>query len=256
VPLLPGAEPYHHDGGPVGVVVVHGYTGSPGGVRDWAIYLAEHGLTVTAPRLPGHGTTWQELARTRWQDWYGEVERSFVELGDRCETVFAMGLSMGATLCLRLAQVHGEAVGGLVLVNPFLSHPNPLMPLLPALRFVLPSVPGIVNDIAKPGQDEVGYTRVPVRALYSVTQLWKQVIPALPALTTPTLLFRSQVDNVLGSAGAALLMDRIGSSDVEERVLTQSHHVATLDFDAPAIFEGSLEFVRRLAPDVELAGDA
>ncbi|HSF26318.1 MAG TPA: alpha/beta fold hydrolase [Actinomycetes bacterium] len=254
MPLLPGAEPAQFDGGPVGVVVVHGFTGSPGGVRAWGEYLAEHGLTVAVPRLPGHGTTWQELAHTSWQDWYGEVERTFVELTDRCETVFAMGLSMGATLCLRLAQVHDTGVRGLVLVNPFLSHPSPLLPLLPALRFVLPSVPGVVNDIAKPGQDEVGYSRVPLQALHSVTRLWRHVIPELPSMTRPTLLFRSQTDNVLGARGAAMLLRRIGATDVEERVLPDSHHVATLDYDAPTIFEGSLEFVQRLVPDAEPAG--
>ncbi len=164
-----------------------------------------------------------------------------------------MGCRWGHT-CLRLPRSTARRCAAWCW-NPFLSHPSPLMAVvLPALRFVVPSVPGVVNDIAKPGQDEVGYTRCAVRALYSVTQLWKHVIPELPSLTRPTLLFRSQVDNVLGAAGAALLMDRIGSSDLEERVLADSHHVATLDFDAPAIFEGSLEFVRRLAPDAELAG--
>ena len=70
------------------------------------------------PRLPGHGTRWQELNRTTWHDWYAEDERALLELRERCETVVVMGLSMGGTLALRLAEQHGDAVDGLVLVNP------------------------------------------------------------------------------------------------------------------------------------------
>src|SRR5262249_61661789 len=63
-PVLPGAEPFDHAGGPVGVLLCHGFTGSPQTLRGWADYLAAQGLTVSLPRLPGHGTTWQDLART------------------------------------------------------------------------------------------------------------------------------------------------------------------------------------------------
>jgi alpha-beta hydrolase superfamily lysophospholipase len=79
VPLLPGAEPYSHDAGPgsVGVLVIHGFTGSPKSMRPWAEELARSGLSVELPRLPGHGTQWQDMAVTRWEDWYAEVDRSF-----------------------------------------------------------------------------------------------------------------------------------------------------------------------------------
>lgn len=247
MPVLPGAEPFRHDGGRVGALVLHGFTGSPAGVRPWGQYLADHGLTVRVPRLPGHGTTWQEMARTRWEDWYAETERAFDELAARCDTVVAMGLSMGGTLALRLAQVKGGGVAGIVLVNPFVLHPSPFMPLLPALRLVVPSLPGVVNDIKKPGQDEIGYSRAPLKPLYSVTQLWQLVLPALPQTTQPLLMFRSEVDNVLGPKGPQLVLDRIGSTDVEDHVLHDSYHVATLDNDAPEIYEGSLKFARRLS---------
>ena len=94
--LLPGAEPYDHAGGPVGVLLCHGFTGSPQSLRPWAEYLSEQGLTVSLPRLPGHGTSWQDLARTGWQDWYAEVDVAFGALGRRwCEQIFVFGLSMG-----------------------------------------------------------------------------------------------------------------------------------------------------------------
>ena len=66
VPVLPGAEPYAHDGGDVGVVVVHGYTSTPQSMRGWAEHLAAAGYTVRLPRLPGHGTTPKLVLRVAW----------------------------------------------------------------------------------------------------------------------------------------------------------------------------------------------
>ena len=110
--VLPGAEPFEADGGRVGVVLSHGFTGTPQSLRPWAEHLAAAGLTVSLPRLPGHGTRWQDLAATRWEDWYGEVERAFTRLRSRCDEVFAGGLSMGGALVLRLAEEHPDEVAG------------------------------------------------------------------------------------------------------------------------------------------------
>ncbi|MGZ6870365.1 MAG: alpha/beta hydrolase, partial [Frankiaceae bacterium] len=95
--LLPGAEPFSFDGGPTGVLLVHGFTGCPQSMRPWGEFLAAAGLTVEGPRLPGHGTRLEDMLPTRWDDWYGEAERSFSALRSRCDEVFAMGLSMGGT---------------------------------------------------------------------------------------------------------------------------------------------------------------
>ena len=112
VTVQPGAEPFSADGGPVGVLVLHGFTGSPRTVRPWAEHLAAAGLTVRAPRLPGHGTTWQDLATTGWRDWYATAEQAFTELSGRCEQVFVTGISMGACLAFRLAETQGAGSAG------------------------------------------------------------------------------------------------------------------------------------------------
>jgi carboxylesterase len=244
--LLPGAEPFHRDGGPVGVLVCHGFTGSPQSVRPWAEYLAERDLTVSLPLLPGHGTRWQDLQVTRWEDWYAEVDRELRALTAACEQVFVAGLSMGGTLALRLAAQHGDAVSGLVLVNPSLRGDSPAVPLLPVLRHLLPSVPGVGNDIAKEGSVELAYDRTPLHAAWSLARLWKTVQAELPQVTQPLLLFRSPNDHVVSPANAQLLLSRISSTDVEQRLCERSFHVATLDHDGEAIFEGSLRFIRRL----------
>ena len=162
--LLPGAEPFEHAGGPVGVLLCHGFTGSPQTLRSWAEYVAGQGFTVSLPRLPGHGTTWQDMARTGWQDWYAEVDAAFAALASRSEQTFVFGLSMGGCLALRLAEVHGKEVRGLVLVNPSLAPDTKLFLLAPVLKHVIRTLPGVASDIKKPGVSEVGYDRVPIRA--------------------------------------------------------------------------------------------
>lgn len=162
--VLPGAEPFRHEGGKVGVLLCHGFTGSPQSLRPWAEYLAARGLTVSLPLLPGHGTRWQDMQLTGWQDWYAEVDRALRELLDTCDRVFVFGLSMGGALTLRLAAKHGESISGIVLVNPVNKIHDPMAVTLPVVKHFVRSRPGIASDIAKPGSEEVGYDRVPTRS--------------------------------------------------------------------------------------------
>jgi len=246
MPLLPGAEPWSARGGPVGVLLVHGFTGTPQSLRPWAEHLAAEGFAVELPLLPGHGTTWQDMGKTSWHDWYAAAERAFAELHSRCDAVVVMGLSMGGTLCLRLAETQGERVRGLVLVNPSLMGEHPLLKALPLLKRVLPSYKGVASDIKKPGVTEVGYGRLPTRSVASLVQLWAATRADLDKVTQPVLVFRSSVDHVVEPSSCRTLIAALGTDRVEERVLHESYHVATLDNDAPEIYAGSVEFVRRL----------
>ncbi len=245
MPVIPGAEAYFHAGtGGTGVLLCHGFTGSPGSLRPWAEYLAGAGLTVSVPRLPGHGTTWQEMSRTRWEDWYAEADRAYEELRGQSNEIFVMGLSMGGCLALRMAELRGAAVSGLVLVNPSLAPDTKLFLLAPALKLVVPSLPGIASDIKKEGVQELGYTRVPVRAAASLPGLWRLTQSRLGEVTQPVLVYRSTVDHVVGPASMRVLQAALPPGQLTVRECPDSYHVATLDNDAPTIFAGSLEFVR------------
>ncbi len=245
MPVMPGAEAYAHDGGRTGVLLCHGFTGSPQSLRPWAEYLAHAGLTVSLPRLPGHGTTWQEMAKTRWEDWFAEVVRAFDEMQARCDEIFLMGLSMGACLALRLAERSECAVRGLVLVNPSLTADNKLLfALAPVLKVLVRSVKGIASDIKNPDAREAGYDRTPTKAAATLPGLWKSTQQHLAGVTQPVLVYHSTVDHVVGPASIKLLAGALRPGQLEVRELADSYHVATLDNDAEAIFAGSLEFVR------------
>lgn len=243
ISVVPETEPFSADGGPVGVLLSHGFTGSPASMTPWGRHLAERGHTVRVPRLPGHGTTWKDMNTTRWQDWYGEVDAALTELRASCERVVVGGLSMGGCLALRLAEQRPADVDALVLVNPAVNLTRFDVKLVPALQWIVPSMPGIGNDIKKPGQDEVGYDRTPLRALASQLAMWKDVRGGLGKVTQPLLLFRSTDDHLVDPSSQRIILDGVSSTVTQLVTLEDSFHVATLDHDAPLIESTTDEFI-------------
>ncbi len=251
--LAPAAEPFSADAVPVadsgqrvGVLLLQGFTGSPASLRPWGRHLADQGFGVAVPRLPGHGTTWRELNRTTWADWYAEAERSFEKLRANADSVVVGGLSMGGGLALRLAAERGREVAGVMLVNAAVTTRRKDVLALPVLKHLVPSFPSIADDIKKPGVVEHGYPRTPLKAAHSMMTGWKALRDDLPKVTQPLLVFRSAVDHVVDPSSGALIRATVSSRDVTERVLENSYHVATLDHDAPTIFAESVRFVLRV----------
>lgn len=243
MPLMAGAESFTFEGGPVGILLVHGFTGTPQSLRPWGDHLAAQGYAVACPVLPGHGTVLADMNLTRWPDWYAAAERAFEELHSRCAQVFVAGLSMGGTLAIRLAEQHGSRVAGLVLVNPSLGTERKDVALLKTMAKVLPAWKGVSNDIKKPGSRELAYARVPLKAAVSLQELWATTRADLAKVEVPILTFRSVVDHVVEPMSGRLLLEGTGSADVTERLLHDSFHVATLDNDAEQIFTESVDWI-------------
>lgn len=245
-PLTVPARPKLTGGRRIGVLLSHGFTGSPLSMRPWGRYLAEQGYGVRVPLLPGHATSWQDLNTKRWDDWYGALSAEFDELAAEHDVVVVGGLSMGGALVLRLAADRADQVAGVMVVNPAVATKRLDVKLLPVLKHLLPSMPGIANDIKKPGVEEHGYTRTPLKAIHSLFQAWRLLIADLPRVTAPLIYFRSPDDHVVDGASQPIILDGISSTDVEVVPLPESYHVATLDNDAPTIFERSAEFIARV----------
>lgn len=246
----PSSEPFsapgHGEHADVGVLLCHGFPGTPGSLRAWADHLAAAGYQVRLPLLPGHGTRWQDANRTGFDDWLAAVTAELQDLTTRCRAVVVVGLSMGGTLTLRLAELYPTAMAGIVLVNPSVMTLRKDAALLPLLRWVLPAYPGIVGSIAKPGVTEPGYRVIPVRAMYSLSRAWPVVRADLPRVVAPTLLLHSRVDPIVEPENAEVVRDGVGSADVTTVVLENSLHVATMDFDAELIFATADEFIARV----------
>ncbi len=236
----------HRTSGDVGVLLVHGFTGTPQSLRGWADHLVEAGYSVELPLLPGHGTSWQDANRTTFDVWLAAATSSLADLTQSCRSVVVAGLSMGGTLTLRLAQLHPDAIAGIVLVNPSVLTKRKDAPLSGVIKYVVSSFPPIANDIAKPGAEEIGYDKLPVRAFDSLRRAWKVVRRDLSRVTAPTLLLHSRVDHVVEPVNSEVILAGISSTDVTEVVLEKSYHVATLDYDAELIYAESVRFIERV----------
>ncbi|MEP9365599.1 alpha/beta fold hydrolase [Nocardioides sp. CN2-186] len=240
------AQPELTGGRKIGVLLSHGFTGQPASMTPWAESLAAKGYAVELPRLPGHGTTWQEMNTTRWENWYAEITTAFEKLVAENDAVVVGGLSMGGALVLRLAEDNADRIAGVMVVNPAIATKRFDVKLLPLLKHLVPSFPGIANDIKKEGVEEHGYTKTPLKAAHSMMQAWPKIAADLPKITAPVIYFRSTVDHVVDEKTQPLITSNISSRDVTVVPLENSYHVATLDNDAPQIFEESAAFIARV----------
>lgn len=231
--------------GPVGVVVGHGFAGFPSTVQAWAQSFADAGMSVSVPLLAGHGSTWQDLAKTTWQDWFASYDMAVQRMVQRCDVVVVAGLSLGATLALRVSQTRPDDVDGLIVVNPAVS-PTPMNKvLLPILSRVTSSVPTKPSDVAVARTPVEVLPRIPLTAAVSLTQLWTVVRDDIAAVTADMLLFRSVTDHVVNPRDSAWIRSHV-SGRVEQVDLEHSFHLATVDVDAPMVFDHSVQFVHHL----------
>lgn len=250
--VLAGAEPFGADGGPDGVLLLHGFTGSPASLRPFATHYAGLGLSVRLPRLPGHGTSPADLARRTWPEWAAEVERAHDELRARCDRVVVLGQSFGAALAVHLAAERPADVHGLALLSPYLYDARLLA--LPVLRHVRRAARGVGDDIARPGVSELAYHEIPVPALVQLAAFLRIARADLPRVRAPALVFRPGADHVIPRSNPERVFRALGSARKELVDCPRSYHVISLDHDAEMVRERVLELFspppdERPAPD-------
>lgn len=244
--VMEGAEPFSATGDQRGALVLHGFTGCPQSMRPLAQAFADSGFTVELPRLPGHGTTPDDMAQTDWSDYTSAVEDAYNDLKARTGTVVVSGLSMGGSLTLWLAQRHPE-IAAIVLVNPAVE-PDDFAEAAAgakdAMKAGVTFLPGVAGDIADPDSTELGYDKAPARSLLSLIEGLQELKPQLPGIRMPALLLHSPQDHVVPPGSARLVQEKLGGP-VEHVELEKSYHVATLDYDGPEINRRSVAFARK-----------
>ncbi len=245
--ILEGCEEFALGEGPVGALLVHGYTGSPQGMRGLGEFLSSKGINCVGPRLPGHGTTWQDLNVRTQQEWRECVESNFDALKGRCEEVFIVSLSFGSALCLELAAKRPDEVAGLVSLAGIVFTKDPRRHLTPVIRRVIKSLPGVGNDIADPEMKELAYDRLPTTSTQHMLRQLNDTRAVLPQVTCPILVMHGRGDHTVHPDNAQYIYDNVGSTDKQLIYLERSYHVITLDLERDAVFEATYNFIKERA---------
>ncbi|WP_156288452.1 alpha/beta hydrolase [Oceanobacillus salinisoli] len=244
-PVILGAEMFYIKGNEIGILVSHGFMGTPQSVRYIGERLGQFGYTVFAPRLKGHGTHYQDLEKCSHEDWFDSLEKAYQKLKQQCKVVFVMGQSMGGTLALWLAHRHQE-INGVILINPALTIPE-FEPLKQKSkpRYFNEGVP----DIKAKNTYEITYQKVPIKAIHELQNLMEQTPAILPDIHCPVLGFKSVEDHVVPPENTEYIIEHIGSDIKESSVLPNSYHVASLDNDKDVIVESAHDFVQHLVSE-------
>jgi carboxylesterase len=252
--VLPGAEPWSHtapdpDGARApGALVLHGFTGNPSSMRALAESFAAAGFHVELPRLPGHGTTIEDMLTTGWSDWTAAVEVAYQDLAARAGRIVVAGLSMGGSLTLWTGLQHPE-VAGLVCVNPATTTRGAELDAMLDDLIVAgtETIPGIGSDIADPDSHEIAYEATPVRPLKDFLSTGLASLESrYGELRMPLLLFTSRQDHVVEPSQSEHLAAAYGGP-VDHRWLERSYHVATQDFDRDVINVEAAAFAATVA---------
>lgn len=243
-------------GGKIGVLLIHGFTGTPESVAPWAQGFHEAGLTVHAPLLPGHGTRVEDLNATSWSDWYVCVEESFIAMRKECERVFVAGFSVGGALALRLAQIRGSEIEGVMLCNAAIFDDRKILNFLPIVKHFLPTTKTGEMDVKKNVPRRMSYDRMPMRALDSLRKLWKIVEENLYMVDTPLMVSYSVNDHVIHPINSETIIDNVYSADIREVIFEDSYHNVSWDNDAHVLIEESVRFIHDvLSGDIESGAD-
>lgn len=242
---LPG-EAFLWEGGPVGILLSHGYTATTAEVRPLAEFLHAQGYTVSGPLLPGHGTTPEEMNRCSWKDWYKAIEQAYHDLKARCEKVVVGGESMGGLLTLHLAS-HYPDVAAVLLYAPAMRVADPVGRILgpviwPFLPFVKkgPMDPNILADTRWKG-----YEVNPVHGLAQMLALQRATWSRVKRVTQPLLLVQGRLDGAVDQRANEKLFARVGSTVKEFHWMEKSTHCVMLDQELEAVQHITLAFLKR-----------
>jgi carboxylesterase len=237
---------------PLGVLILHGFTGSLDTVRPIAPQAEALGLPWRMPALRGHNTRYEDLVGVTWRDWVADAEAAFTDLQRECEQVIVVGLSMGGLCAIQLGLAHPEAIKGLVLIAPALRFKDPLTHLTPLLKLLFTFWDSPSSFLDKRLEAEVctNYKKFPTAAFSQLLDLANDTERRLPQLRVPVVGLFARKDQIIHPIVPKLLADKAGSP-VELVFFETSGHEMLQDNEANAVARGVGGAIGRFVPQPE-----
>ncbi len=247
-PHLEG-EPFTWEGGPDGVLLIHGFTATTAEVRPLAQSLYAQGYTVAGPLLPGHYAQPEDINRYRWRDWVRTAEEAYRQLTSRCRRVVVGGESTGAVLALYLASDHPEVAAVLAYAPALrLTGGWPKTLALFALAPFVAQIPKPEHPGPPTEADALwqGYPVNPLRGARELLRLQRATLPRLSAINQPLLIVQGRLDDTVHPSAPQIIYDRVRSTVKELHWMERSTHCAILDQERQQIFAMTAQFLARI----------
>jgi carboxylesterase len=235
--------------GDIGVVLVHGFTGTPVEMRFLGEQLAYAGFHVHGTLLPGHGTRVEDLDATTWRDWADAVEDAFDSLALSCRRVAVVGQSLGGLLALHLASRRHDVAAVGSLATPLwldgLSARVAKWAASGALSRIssLPKLYGSDCSDRDVRRSNPAYDAIPMRGLAQLAEYMHVVDDALNQIVAPVLVVHAVHDHTAPVACAARIAERTNA--VRVRILPRSYHLITADVERDIVAAEVRELLRR-----------
>jgi len=246
-------EPFYFPGNRVGCLLIHGFSGSPSEMRLMGERLAEFGWSVLGVQLSGHGTTPEQMAKTRWEDWAKDAEAGVFRLKESCDTVIGVGLSMGGLLALHLGTL--GIIDGLITMNApmvLADRRTRFVRLIrPFTRYVRKTKTAKVTNskttspIMDPKTERFVYDRIPVDALISLNRGIRQVRSKLHTIKCSVLLMQSTKDLTVNPISVEIIRKKILQVNPVVLYWEKSGHILTLGQEREEVILRVHEFLQR-----------
>ncbi|MDR1488969.1 MAG: alpha/beta fold hydrolase [Desulfovibrio sp.] len=262
--------------GRIGVLLLHGLTGTPREMLSVGARLHKYGFTVFCPVLAGHCGSEEDLLATTWRDWADSAEQAFFHFREQADVIFVGGLSAGALLSLYLADRHPDAVRGIALYSTTLKWDGWS---IPKLRFLLPLVLrlpyfgrryhfmeafpyGIKNErlrrrvvagMQSGDTSAAGHSHTPGVIVRELWRLVAAVERRFACIKTPSLIVHADNDDIAGIKRNALHLQRHLAGPTELLRLYDSYHMITVDQERHKVADATADFFRRLLSPGERA---
>jgi carboxylesterase len=246
--LTPEANrPFLISGGPVGCLLIHGFTGTPNEMRGLGSYLAGEGHTVLGVRLFAHSIDPRDMQRAAWRDWAASAEDGYWMLRDAAREVVVLGLSMGGALALELAS--RLPVAGVVAMSTPADLPEDWrLNFTRLLALVMPYIgkgPPDWIDVTV-ATSHFDYPEYPVRAIGELKALLAEVRRSLPRVKVPTLVMHSRTDDGVPPENAEVIFAGLGAAERELLWIERSGHVLTEDIEHRRVWRACADWVHRV----------
>ncbi|WP_102346589.1 alpha/beta hydrolase [Bacillus sp. Marseille-P3661] len=237
--VLKGAESFYIKGNNTGILLLHGFVGTPQSVQYIGEKYAEKGLTVLAPRLKGHGTHYTDLNTISYYEWINECIDAYNTLKKECDQVFIIGQSMGGILALHLASILKD-VSGVITINAAIHVPGyEIYRGAESPRYIHEGTP----DIKDQAVNEITYEQVPLHSIKQLLSVIDHTKKTLYQVTCPLLLFKSSIDHVVPPISTDFIYDSVQSQHKMIKILNNSYHVASMDYDKNIIINHTIDFI-------------